>query len=85
MRKPITHPWSDDEIALLKKLVADGGSAPRCSVIFKRPITSVRIKARILGLNPMRVRETKAKYRAKIAYAESRLPSGSRRNDGNRV
>lgn len=85
MRKPITHPWSDDEIALLKKLIANGVSAPRCSAVFKRPIISIRNKARSLGLKLMGVRETKAKYRAKLAKAERELPPGSWRNDGSRV
>jgi hypothetical protein len=85
MRRPITRPWSDDDIALVTRLVADGVSASRCSAVLKRPISSVRVKARSLGLKLMGIRETKAKYSAKLAEAERKLPPGSWRNDGSRV
>jgi hypothetical protein len=43
-------PWTDQEIDKLKALVSSGVSANRASVIFRRPLTSVRRKALELGV-----------------------------------
>lgn len=85
MRKLITSPWSDEETNRLKKLVMDGASPARCSAALNKPISSVTIRARKLGLPLVGKRAAKASYRAKLADAERSLPLGAQRNDGSYV
>ena len=85
MRKPITAPWSDDEIIRLRQLVSEGASPARCSAALNKPINSITIRARKLGLPLVGKRAAQAKFRAKLADAEKRLPRGAQRNDGSYV
>lgn len=41
--------WSDDEFERLKALVSSGVSALRVSVVLKRPIKAVKLKAKAIG------------------------------------
>jgi hypothetical protein len=85
MRKPITAPWSDEEIIRLRQLISEGASPARCSAALSKPINSITIRARKLGLPLVGKRAAKANYRAKIADAEKQLPRGAQRNDGSYV
>lgn len=84
MRKPLSRPWSEDDIARLKQLAADGASATRCTAVLHRPTSSILLKARKLGLPSLGVRAAKARHKAKEAAALSKLPPSLRRDDGNR-
>jgi hypothetical protein len=85
MRKLITSPWTDEETSRLKQLVMDGASPARCSAALNKPISSVTIRARKLGLPLVGKRAAKANFRAKLADAERGLPRGAQRNDGSYV
>jgi hypothetical protein len=85
MRKPITSPWSDEEVVRLRTLVSEGASPARCSAALNKPINSITIRARKLGLPLIGKRAAKANYRARLADAERALPRGSQRNDGSYV
>jgi hypothetical protein len=83
--KPISRPWTADDIARLKDLLANGASAVRCASALGRRINSVKKAARQIGLEAPGVRAVHAKSRSKLAEAEQRLPRGARRSDGSYV
>jgi hypothetical protein len=85
MRKPITRPWTEDEIERLKTMARSGASVARCSAAFNRPGTSIMSQARKVGVPIAGQRKVKAAQKAKIAAAEAKLPRGTWRNDGSRV
>jgi hypothetical protein len=45
-----TSPWTDEDVALLRKMRAAGASAGRVSVAAKKTLSSVKAKARELGI-----------------------------------
>jgi len=49
MRRPLARPWTEEDTALLRRLVASGASAARASVAMKRNKRNLMIKARELG------------------------------------
>ena len=59
MRKLLSRPWTEDETALLRRLVASGASAVRASVALKRNKLNLMAKARALGTPFMTMREQK--------------------------
>ena len=69
-RRPITSPWTPEQDERLKLLAAQKATATRASAALNKPISSVRIRARKLGLSFPGIREMKAKIRA-LAEAES--------------
>lgn len=62
-RPPLSSPWTPEQDDLLKQLSAKGATALRAAAAMKRPITSVRIRARKLGLSLPGVREVRRKLR----------------------
>jgi GcrA cell cycle regulator len=60
-RHPISRPWTSDQVARLEMLIASGASAVRTAAALKRPITSVRVKARELGKSFPTLNETRKK------------------------
>ena len=44
------RPWTAEELETLRRLLEEGASVYRASVVLNRPLTSVRIKARELGM-----------------------------------
>lgn len=61
---PITRPWTDDDIAKLRKLAAAGATLMRASAALNRAGTSVQKKARSLGIRFPGVRQVRADLRA---------------------
>jgi hypothetical protein len=49
MRRPITSPWSDQQIATLKALLKAGATPLRAAAALGRSLVSVKAKARLLG------------------------------------
>lgn len=49
MTRPITRPWTPDQVELLKSLLAGGASAVRAAAALNRSIISVQGKAREIG------------------------------------
>lgn len=49
MRRPIIRPWTDEEVKVLKALVAKGASPVKAAAALKRKMESVKAKARIIG------------------------------------
>ena len=84
MRRLLTKPWSPTDIDELRRMVENGASVARCSAAFGRPCSSIKVKARALGLVLDGVRIVRARQKAQIAAAESSLPRGSQRFDGSR-
>jgi len=80
--KPLTRPWSPEEIEKLKKLGEEGASVMRCSAALNRSGHSIMKAARSLGIELKGVRATKAAYRRIVEENERDLPKGSQRNDG---
>jgi hypothetical protein len=62
--------WDDEQIELLKGLIARKLSLARAAVILKRPQASIQIQARKLGSPFPGIRETKALQKAKTEEAE---------------
>jgi len=65
--------WDDEQIARLKALVASGASPIRAAAALKRAQSSVKAKARKLGMPFVGSREAKRLRNAKIAAAEQQL------------
>jgi hypothetical protein len=63
-RPPITSPWTPEQDDLLRQLSAKGATALRAAAALKRPTSSVRIRARKLGIPLPGIRETRRKLRA---------------------
>ena len=84
MRRLLTKPWSPTDIDQLRRMVENGASLARCSAAFGRPSSSIKVKARALGLVLDGVRIVRARQKAQITAAESNLPRGSQRFDGSR-
>jgi hypothetical protein len=63
-RTPIYVPWSPEQDERLAQLVTQGATALRAAAALKRPLTSVRIRARKLGLSLPGVREVRRKLRS---------------------
>jgi hypothetical protein len=57
MRRPLARPWTEDDTALLQRLVASGASAARASVAMKRNKGNLMVKARELGMPFLTPRE----------------------------
>ncbi|SNT63571.1 hypothetical protein SAMN05216374_0072 [Tardiphaga sp. OK246] len=64
--------WDDEQIEILKGLIARKVSLARAAVIMKRPQSSVQIQARQLGAPFPGVRATKARLKAQIDEAEKK-------------
>jgi hypothetical protein len=65
----IVRPWTEEDIARLKRLQASGASPARASVALKRSRLYVMEKARELGLPFMTMRERR-KHQASREAAE---------------
>jgi hypothetical protein len=63
MKNPLIKRWTDDDVALLKKLAQEGATLMRASAALGRPSISVRKKARQLGLELPGVRTVRANLR----------------------
>ena len=63
-RRPITSPWTPELDERLRALAAQKTTAIRASAALNRPVSSVRIRARKLGLSFPGVREMKARIKA---------------------
>lgn len=46
----MSAPWTDEDVQKLRRMIVKGASAARTSVVLKRRIVVVKIKARELGL-----------------------------------
>ena len=57
MRKLLSRPWTEEDTALLQRLVATGASAARASVAMRRNKGNLVAKARELGTPFMTLRE----------------------------
>jgi hypothetical protein len=66
-KHPTIRSWTPDQIAKLEHMIASGSSAVRAAAALKRPIASVRAKARELGKNFPKVKE----FRRRV-YTEPR-------------
>ncbi|MGM4893281.1 hypothetical protein [Tardiphaga sp. 709] len=64
--------WDDEQIEILKGLIARKISLARAAVIMKRPQSSVQIQARRLGAPFPGVRATKARLKAQFDEAEKK-------------
>jgi hypothetical protein len=62
-RRPLTSPWTPELEEKLKLLAAQGATETRAAAALKRPLSTVRLKARKLGLSILGARALKAKYR----------------------
>jgi hypothetical protein len=62
--------WNDEQLELLRKFATGGASLLRASVALKRPMLSVRNKARELGTPFAHGRDVKRLRDAKISVAE---------------
>lgn len=62
-RRPIISPWTPELDERLKELVAQKASVIRASAALNKPLSSVRIRARKLGLELPGLRELKKKIR----------------------
>ena len=60
-KNPAFLTWTKEQDELLKQLAAKGVTALRAAAALKRPTTSVRIRARKLGLSLPGVREVRRK------------------------
>jgi GcrA cell cycle regulator len=65
-RQPVTSPWTPEQDERLRQLAAQGATALRAAAALKRPLTSVRIRARKLGLSLPGVREVRRKLAASL-------------------
>ena len=63
-RRPITSPWTPEQDERLRLLAEQKATATRASASLNRPMASIRIRARKLGLSFPGIRELKAKIRA---------------------
>jgi hypothetical protein len=63
-RPPLTSPWTPEQDERLKVLAAQGATATRAAAALKRPILSVRVRARKLGVPLLGPRALRAKFRA---------------------
>ncbi len=75
-RAPLISPWTPEQDDRLKVLAAQGASAIRAAAALKRPVSSVRARARKLGVSLLGLRALRAKSRA-LEEAETR--AGERR------
>ncbi|MET0710102.1 MAG: hypothetical protein ABWY82_25140 [Tardiphaga sp.] len=73
------HRWDDEQIEILKALIARKISLARAAVILKRPQASVQIQARRLGTPFPGIRATKALQKAKTEEAERKAGVASSR------
>jgi hypothetical protein len=68
--------WTPEQILRLKALVSQGVSPNRASVALKRPVSSIRVKARELGKPFPTEREAKSARMGKEAAALASLLLG---------
>jgi hypothetical protein len=61
------RPWSDDDVAQLKRLQASGASPVRAAIALKRSRQYVMDKARGLGLQFMTMRERRKRQASREA------------------
>jgi hypothetical protein len=90
MRRPITSPWSDEQIATLKVLLKAGATPLRAAAALGRSMVSVKAKARLLG-SPFPSARRNTKVRKANLAASDTLPGNKaapdlspRRNDQER-
>jgi hypothetical protein len=62
-RRPLTSPWTPELDEKLKLLATQGSSAIRACAALRKPLTSVRMRARMLGLDLPGVREQHKRIR----------------------
>jgi hypothetical protein len=60
-RPPLSSPWSPEQDERLTRLADQGATALRAAAALNRPLQSVRIRARKLGLSLPGVREVRRK------------------------
>lgn len=60
-RPPLTSPWTPEQDERLKALAAQGASAIRAAAALKRPVSSVKVRARKLGIDLPGVRAIRKK------------------------
>jgi hypothetical protein len=63
-RPPLTSPWTPEQDERLKVLAAQEATATRAAAALKRPILSVRVRARKLGVPLLGLREARKKLAA---------------------
>jgi hypothetical protein len=64
-RQPITRAWHDADMQKLKQLHAEGATLMRATAALKRPMASVKKRARELGLHFAGVREVRREINAR--------------------
>jgi hypothetical protein len=64
-RAPITRLWLKPDVEKLKKLHSEGATLMRASAAMKRPMGSVKKRARELGLHFAGVREVRREINAR--------------------
>jgi hypothetical protein len=64
-RQPITRAWLDADVLKLKQLHAEGATLLRACAAMKRPMASVKKRARELGLHFAGVREVRREINAR--------------------
>jgi len=63
----IVRPWTEEDIARLKRLQASGASPARAAIALKRSRQYVREKARALGVPFMTIRERRKRQASREA------------------
>ncbi len=64
-RQPITRAWLDADVQKLKQLHAEGANLLRACAAMKRPMASIKKRARELGLHFAGVREVRREINAR--------------------
>lgn len=64
-RQPITRAWLDADLEKLNQLHAEGATLLRACAALKRPMASVKKRARELGLHFAGVREVRREMNAR--------------------
>ena len=69
-------PWTDEEIALLRKLRDAGASPGRASVALKKTVPTLKAKARELGIpfETFQLQRRVRKEKERVARAAAGLP-----------
>jgi hypothetical protein len=60
VREPMSRPWTEDQINLLKEMVKNGASPVRAAAALKRSLVSVKSRARSLGTRFLLTRKQKS-------------------------
>ena len=74
----ITRPWTEEDIAKLKRLQASGASPARAAIALKRSRQYVKEKARALGVPFMTMRERRKRQAGTAERVAAGLPPEQR-------